>query len=108
MSTAQRIGASLSPVFALGSHNYRADFQVGLAKACSPALSVPKGAVYLYSLSWVVSTLLAAATYWVLNKVSPMAISEDERGILFGVEGHVIDGADSDDGEGKGSKAFDG
>ena len=50
----------------------------GLAKACNTALNVPKGAVYLYSLSWVVSILVAGLVYWVLNKISPMPISMDE------------------------------
>ncbi|KAK5113163.1 hypothetical protein LTR85_010981 [Meristemomyces frigidus] len=76
----------------------------GLAKACNSALHVPKGAVYLYSLSWLISTLTAGSVYWTLHNVSPMEISSKED-MLEGVESDA-DLAGVDDGAG-GGKAFD-
>ncbi|KAK4609022.1 Uracil permease [Fulvia fulva] len=58
----------------------------GLAKACNGALAVPKGASYLYSLSWLVSILISGFVYWACHKLSPMPISEDE----------VVEGVGSD------------
>ncbi|EME38986.1 hypothetical protein DOTSEDRAFT_160813 [Dothistroma septosporum NZE10] len=59
----------------------------GLAKACNGALAIPKGASYLYSLSWLVSILISGSIYWVCDKLSPMPISADE----------VVEGAASDE-----------
>ncbi|CCF43971.1 uracil permease, partial [Colletotrichum higginsianum] len=47
----------------------------GLAAACG-AKGVPKGAVYLYSLSWLVSTLIAGITYWTCWKIWPFPVDE--------------------------------
>lgn len=49
----------------------------GLAKACNPNLSVPNGAVYLYSQSWTVSIVVAGVVYWVCHKLSPVEITSD-------------------------------
>ncbi|KAI7185327.1 uracil permease [Hortaea werneckii] len=54
----------------------------GLVHACNSSLNVPNGAVYLYSLSWCVSTVIAGTVYWILHKVSPMEIT-GEAGALF-------------------------
>ena len=64
----------------------------GLAKACNPNLSVPNGAVYLYSQSWTISTVIAGVVYWILHRVRPMEMSEDTDNakILWGM------GRDSD------------
>ena len=72
----------------------------GLAAACSPNLDVPNGVSYLYSLSWLISILVAGIVYWILHKISPMPISEydhDEArsiegmGVESGVETHASD-----------------
>lgn len=47
----------------------------GLAAACG-AKGVPKGATYLYSLSWLVSTLIAGFTYWACWKIRPFKVDE--------------------------------
>ncbi|KAK5136155.1 hypothetical protein LTR08_003992 [Meristemomyces frigidus] len=75
----------------------------GLAQACNSTLKVPHGATYLYSLSWLVSTLIAGIVYWALHKLDPMVISTDEE-ILEGVDSDV-DLVDVEDTES--SKAFD-
>ncbi|TEA18450.1 Uracil permease [Colletotrichum sidae] len=49
----------------------------GLAAACG-AKGVPKGAVYLYSLSWLVSTLIAGFTYWACWRIWPFPIDETQ------------------------------
>ena len=55
----------------------------GLAAACNPNLHVPKGAIYLYSQSWLISTVVTAGVYWVLHRIRPMPISrigdEDDK-----------------------------
>lgn len=45
----------------------------GLAAACG-AKGVPRGAVYVYSLSWLVSTLVAGVVYWASWKIWPFPI----------------------------------
>ncbi|KAK3634368.1 hypothetical protein LTR56_007345 [Elasticomyces elasticus] len=76
----------------------------GLAKACNPKLTIPVGATYLYSLSWLISTLIAGLVYWLLNKLSPMPISEDSGEVLEGIESR----ADSEiEKESSKNKAFD-
>ncbi|GLB11156.1 hypothetical protein AtubIFM57258_007575 [Aspergillus tubingensis] len=57
----------------------------GLANACGQS-GVPVGAVYLYSLSWLVSILVSGGVYWGLCKVWPVAVDDDEGGIWEGVE----------------------
>lgn len=57
----------------------------GLAAVCG-AKGVPKGAVYLYSLSWLVSTLVSASTYWLCWKVWPFPIDEKHEAFIEGQE----------------------
>lgn len=56
----------------------------GLAAACG-AKGIPKGAIYLYSLSWLVSILVSGLTYWTCWKVWPFPI--DQKQEVF-IEGH--------------------
>lgn len=58
----------------------------GLAAACG-AKGVPKGATYLYSLSWLVSILISAGTYWVFWKLFPFPVDQ-EQGSVF-IEGEA-------------------
>lgn len=64
----------------------------GLAAACG-ANGVPKGATYLYSLSWTVSTLVAGLTYWVSWKAWPFSVDETEDTIY--IEGFAEPGSKS-------------
>ncbi|KAK7546385.1 NCS1 nucleoside transporter [Phyllosticta paracitricarpa] len=57
----------------------------GLAAACG-ATGVPDGATYLYSLSWLVSTLVAASVYWVSFKVMPFPVDEKQELVIEGGE----------------------
>ncbi|GKZ76152.1 hypothetical protein AnigIFM56816_005127 [Aspergillus niger] len=57
----------------------------GLANACGQS-GVPVGAVYLYSLSWLVSILVSGGVYWLLCKIWPVAVDDDEGGIWEAVE----------------------
>ncbi|GME47445.1 Ncs1 nucleoside transporter [Neofusicoccum parvum] len=59
----------------------------GLAAACGQS-GVPKGATYLYSLSWLVSTLVAGFVYWTAWKVKPFPV--DEKRELY------IEGSDAE------------
>ncbi|CAD0042290.1 unnamed protein product [Aureobasidium pullulans] len=59
----------------------------GLAAACG-ASGVPNGARYLYSLSWLVSTLVAGLVYWVSFKIKPFEISPSQEMYMDGVEGY--------------------
>ncbi|KAK3695922.1 hypothetical protein LTR37_018277 [Vermiconidia calcicola] len=87
----------------------------GLAYACNPNLEVPSGARYVYSLSWVVSTVVAGSVYWGVNGLWPMPLSLSEgEGYARHevVEGVVGDDARSDEsgtasGEKQAGKAFD-
>lgn len=54
----------------------------GLAAACG-ATGVPKGATYLYSLSWLVSILVASFTYWVCWKIWPFPVDEQREAIYI-------------------------
>jgi NCS1 family nucleobase:cation symporter-1 len=56
----------------------------GLA-AARGAKGVPKGALYLYSLSWLVSTLLAGFTYWSCWKMWPYPVDQQEEVYLDAV-----------------------
>jgi nucleobase:cation symporter-1, NCS1 family len=47
----------------------------GLAAACG-AKGIPKGATYLYSLSWLVSILVSGSTYWLLWKMWPFPVDQ--------------------------------
>ncbi|KAL1630112.1 hypothetical protein SLS54_000972 [Diplodia seriata] len=57
----------------------------GLAAACGQS-GVPKGATYLYSLSWLVSTLVAGFVYWLGWKVKPFPIDETRELYIEGSE----------------------
>lgn len=61
----------------------------GLAKACNAALAVPKGASYVYSLSWLVSIVVSGFVYWTLHRIWPMEID---------VSAEVIESPESDAG----------
>lgn len=76
----------------------------GLAAACG-ANGVPKGATYLYSLSWLVSILVAGFTYWVTWRIWPFPVDGEEDSRY--IEGHVAPDSESlgEIGEGLGSKA---
>lgn len=64
----------------------------GLAAACG-AKGVPKGAIYLYSLSWVVATLISGSVYWALSKLFPFEVSPSQEMYMDGIDG--IDGKES-------------
>lgn len=55
----------------------------GLAVACG-AKGIPKGATYLYSLSWLVSILISGSTYWLCWKVWPFPIDQSDEACIDG------------------------
>lgn len=60
----------------------------GLAAACG-AEGVPKGATYLYSLSWLVSILVASFTYWSCWRIWPFPVDDCcEAVCVQGLEPH--------------------
>ncbi|KAK4540606.1 hypothetical protein LTR36_009036 [Oleoguttula mirabilis] len=75
----------------------------GLAKACNSAPNVPKGAIYLYTLSWHFATLVAGIVYFVLHKTSPMEILMQED-VLEGIVSQTAS-TEVDNGA-EGGKAF--
>lgn len=79
----------------------------GLAKACNPNLSVPNGAVYLYSQSWLVSVCVSAGVYWVLHKIAPMPIDPKDEPFLVGVGKDGEAEAESEKEKADVKKAFD-
>lgn len=58
----------------------------GLASVCGQD-GVPKGATYLYSLSWLVGNLVSSVVYWTLFKIKPFPVDEDEPEVFEEVEG---------------------
>ncbi|KAJ9624078.1 hypothetical protein H2203_005526 [Taxawa tesnikishii (nom. ined.)] len=56
----------------------------GLAAACG-AKSIPKGAIYLYSQSWLVSTVISGLVYWALYAVMPFEVSPTKELYVEGV-----------------------
>lgn len=60
----------------------------GLAAACGQS-GVPKGATYLYSLSWLVSTLVAGFVYWAGWKIKPFPIDEKRELYIEGSEAEI-------------------
>lgn len=78
----------------------------GLAKATNPAYSVPTGAVYLYSQSWLISTCISAGVYWMLHQLSPMPIDPNDEDMIesTGSEGDISGGEGEKTGDG--GKAF--
>ncbi|OJD40351.1 ncs1 nucleoside transporter [Diplodia corticola] len=57
----------------------------GLAAACGQS-RVPVGATYLYSLSWLVSTVVAGFVYWLGWKIKPFPIDETRELYIDGSE----------------------
>lgn len=55
----------------------------GLAAACG-AKGIPKGATYLYSLSWLVSILVSGLTYWLCWRVWPFPIDQKHEAFIEG------------------------
>lgn len=55
----------------------------GLAAACG-AKGIPKGATYLYSLSWLVSILVSGFTYWLCWKMWPFPIDKKHEESIEG------------------------
>lgn len=69
----------------------------GLAKACNPNLSVPNGAVYLYSQSWTISILIAGTVYYICHKIKPVPVTSAKHDeYLYGVEKGSDVGLDAD------------
>lgn len=62
----------------------------GLAAACG-AKGVPKGAIYLYSLSWLVSIIVSGITYWLCWKLWPFPVEKAQE--LLYIEGREQDGS---------------
>lgn len=62
----------------------------GLAAACG-AKGVPKGAIYLYSLSWLVSILVSGSTYWLCWKLWPFPIDQKHEPYIEGQEPEDLD-----------------
>lgn len=58
----------------------------GLARATGN-LSVPKGATYVYSLSWLIGTTVAFIVYTILGKMWPMDDKIDEGQAMDAVDG---------------------
>ena len=78
----------------------------GLVKACNAAMSVPRGATYVYSLSWLISIIVSGTIYWTLHKIWPMRV-DGRLDIIDGFgSGGSIDGSMQEGEAGKG-KAFD-
>lgn len=67
----------------------------GLAKATGQK-GVPKGATYVYSLSWLVGTTVAFVVYLALGKIWPMEEKWDGRGVMDGADGSSM-GQESDE-----------
>lgn len=62
----------------------------GLAAACG-AKGIPKGAIYLYSLSWLVSILVSGSTYWLCWKLWPFPIDQKHEQYIEGQEPEDLD-----------------
>ncbi|KAL5334018.1 permease for cytosine/purines, uracil, thiamine, allantoin-domain-containing protein [Aspergillus crustosus] len=58
---------------------------------------VPKGARYLYSMSWLVATLISGGVYYLLFLVRPFEVDEKNSAVLDGVEG--VDRLEEGEGE---------
>lgn len=72
----------------------------GLAKATGQK-GIPKGATYVYSLSWLVGTVVAFLVYWALGTVWRMEEKWDgESDVVNGVDGSSL-GLGSDEEHGK-------
>lgn len=60
----------------------------GLARATGQN-AVPIGATYVYSLSWLVGTVVAFVVYLVLGKIWPVEDRHDELEVVDGVESSI-------------------
>jgi len=79
----------------------------GLARATGN-LSVPKTASYVYSLSWLIGTVVAFTIYIILGKIWPMEEKFEEGQVMDGVDGSSL-GVSDEEGKGAGEsriKAF--
>ena len=70
----------------------------GLAKAVGNK-HVPKRAIYVYSLSWVVGTLVAFVVYTIAGKVWPMEEKFEEGHLMEGLYMSSVSNSDQDDGK---------
>lgn len=67
----------------------------GLAAVCGQA-GIPKGATYLYSLSWLVSIVISGFVYWVLFRIKPFEVDQDKEEFpIDGVEADMTTGEES-------------
>lgn len=76
----------------------------GLAVACG-AKGIPKGATYVYSLSWLVSILVSGLTYWLCWRLWPFPVAREQE-VMY-IEGCNQDGGSIDKGMEKGPKSVD-
>lgn len=67
----------------------------GLAKATGNA-KVPKGATYVYSLSWLVGTVVAFIVYTAAGKIWPMEDTFEEGQVMDGVERSSLSNSDEE------------
>jgi NCS1 family nucleobase:cation symporter-1 len=67
----------------------------GLAKATGNA-KVPKGATYVYSLSWLVGTVVAFVVYTAAGKIWPMEEKFDDGQVMDGVERSSLSNSDEE------------
>ncbi|KAL3427578.1 uridine permease [Phlyctema vagabunda] len=78
----------------------------GLARATGNK-SIPKGATYVYSLSWLIGTVVAFAVYWALGRLWKMDDKYEEHGVVNAVESdEAISHSDIEIGMGEKSKNF--
>jgi NCS1 family nucleobase:cation symporter-1 len=68
----------------------------GLARAAGN-LSVPKGATYVYSLSWCIGPVVAFVVYMVLGNIWPMEEKFDKGQVMDAVDGSSISQSDRED-----------
>lgn len=62
----------------------------GLAHACGQT-GIPKGAIYLYSLSWLVATVVSSFVYWVSFKIVPFEVSPTQEMYMDGFDASETD-----------------
>ncbi len=67
----------------------------GLARATGN-LSVPKGASYVYSLSWLIGTVVSFVIYLAAGKIWPMEEKFEESQAMDGVDGSILGNSDEE------------
>jgi len=67
----------------------------GLAKATGNK-HVPKGATYVYSLSWLLGTIVAFVVYTAVGKIWPMEDKFDDGQVMDGVDGSSFTQSDQE------------